>query len=129
MKTFKCWNCGKEQLDQPLPLARLAECSGCRAELHVCRMCEFFDTSVANSCREPVAERVMDKNRANFCGYLQPSASAWNPDESTHVSGSQRELEALFGGQPLPGVDADGAGSGSDTLPTDLESLFKSNPV
>jgi hypothetical protein len=120
MKTFYCWKCGAQQPEQPMPLSRVAECPLCRAELHVCRMCEFFDNSVANSCREPVAERVMDKNRANFCGYLQLSFRPPQSVDSARDRQDLDDLEALFGGRP-----ASGDGPGHGTNPDDPESLFK----
>ena len=30
-------------------------------------MCTYYDTSAHNQCREPTAEFVSDKERANFC--------------------------------------------------------------
>jgi hypothetical protein len=48
-----CWKCGASLAELPLPLGRLAECLACHAELHVCRMCEFYDPRVTNSCDEP----------------------------------------------------------------------------
>lgn len=64
-----CWKCGASLADLSLPFSRREECR-CRAELHVCRMCRFYDTRKAKSCAEPVAEEVQDKERANFCGYF-----------------------------------------------------------
>ena len=48
-----CWKCGASLAALSLPLRRQDECKACGAELHVCRLCEFYDTSVARSCREP----------------------------------------------------------------------------
>ena len=67
-----CWKCGATITDTPFPLARTSVCRSCDAELHVCKLCEFFDTTVANQCRETIAERVNDKERANFCDYFKP---------------------------------------------------------
>ena len=30
-------------------------------------MCEYYDPHSYNECREPIAERVLDKEKANFC--------------------------------------------------------------
>ncbi len=114
-----CWKCGASLDELPLPLSRRAECPGCGAELHVCRMCRFYDRSVANQCREPVAEPVNDKTRANFCGYLEPRSGAWQPPDRTVASEAEQSLEALFGrgGSEAPKPDAD------DPM-SELESLF-----
>ncbi len=35
-------------------------------------MCRFYALAKAKQCAEPVAEPVLDKQRANFCGYFEP---------------------------------------------------------
>jgi hypothetical protein len=60
-------------------------------------MCEFYDTSKAKHCREPVAEEVKDKAVANFCDYFRPTPAAYRPDELTAAERARAELEALFG--------------------------------
>jgi hypothetical protein len=94
---LRCWKCGVSLAELSLPLRRLDECPACHAELHVCRMCEFYDTRVAKSCRETVAEEVKDKERANFCDYFRPSEQAWRPGERSAAEKAREELEALFG--------------------------------
>lgn len=97
---LKCWKCGVSLADYTLPLRRLEECRACRAELHVCRMCEFYDTSVAKHCRETVAEEVKDKTAANFCDYFRPTPAAYRPRELSAAEKARAELEALFGRKP-----------------------------
>ena len=92
-----CWKCGASLADYTLPLRRLEECRQCHAELHACKMCEWYSIAVAKHCREPVAEEVKDKGRANFCDYFKPRADAYRPpaDDATKA---KQDLEALFGG-------------------------------
>lgn len=90
-----CWKCGAGQTEILLPLSRTETCNTCGADLHVCRMCRFYDTSVANACREPVAERVTDKTRSNFCGYLELRTDAGTYSASS--AGESADLNALFG--------------------------------
>ena len=92
-----CWKCGASLADYSLPLRRLEECRACGAELHACRMCEFYDTSKAKHCREPVAEEVKDKTVANFCDYFRPSLAAYRPEALSAAERARAELEALFG--------------------------------
>lgn len=100
-----CWKCGKPLADLLAPLPRLAECPHCRAELHVCRMCVWFDPTVANQCREPVADPVTDKQRANFCGYFDINPNAWTAP-SGEVDRARRGLDRLFGGDAaIPAAD------------------------
>ena len=97
-----CWKCGAPIEDLPLPLSRRAECSACHSELHVCVMCQFFDPGVSQSCREPVAEEVKDKKRANFCGYFQLKPDAFRPQDAAAARAARSELDALFGGGENP---------------------------
>jgi len=96
--TLVCWKCGASLAALSLPLRRLDECKNCGAELHVCRMCVEYDTSVAKSCREPIAEEVQDKERANFCDYFKPRPDAYKPRNAAEIARSQAGLDALFGG-------------------------------
>ena len=115
-----CWRCGAALADQPLPLSRLAECRACRTELHVCRMCVYYDTSVAKSCREPVADEVNNKERANFCGYFTPRPRAWTPGSERDPNVAQAALDALFGGPATtPGDDE------ASSARRELDALFR----
>ena len=121
--TLVCWKCGSPFGDLPLPLSRFAECKSCHGPLHVCRQCEFYDTKVAKSCREPIAEEVKDKSRANFCAYLRPRAGAYVAVANTAGEKSRSELEALFGMTP---GSAPVSPAGADAARAELEKLFKS---
>lgn len=92
-----CWKCGASLAYLSLPLARLDECKACRAELHVCKLCEFYDTTKAKHCQEPIAEEVRDKERANFCDYFKPRAGAYSNKQQTDAEKSRSQLDALFG--------------------------------
>jgi hypothetical protein len=94
---LKCWKCGASLADYTLPLRRLEECRACHAELHACRMCEFYDTSKAKHCREPIADEVKDKTSANFCDYFRPTPDAWQPAQLSAAEQARAQLEALFG--------------------------------
>ena len=92
-----CWKCGRFIGDLPLPLGRLAECKACHAELHVCKLCEFYDPHIADQCREPVADFVKDKERANFCDYFKPRPDAYTQRENSRTQTSKADLDAIFG--------------------------------
>jgi hypothetical protein len=90
-----CWKCGASLAELSLPLSRTDECRACRAELHVCRMCRFYDTSKAKSCGEPIADEVQDKTRSNFCGYFLAAGGRF---QRRNGAGEQAKtaLESLF---------------------------------
>lgn len=92
-----CWKCGASLAEVPVPFARVAECPACRADLHVCRMCEFFDPGVRRGCKEPIADEVSNRERANFCGYLTPVAGAGPAEGDAAVRAARAELDELFG--------------------------------
>ena len=117
---LNCWKCGAALKDIPLPLSRYAKCKSCKADLHVCRMCEFYDRTVSKMCREPIAEEVKDKQRANFCGYLQPSPRVPAQLQSK-TSDGKSELEKLFG---MQAGSAGGTTTDPDTARKQLEDLF-----
>ena len=95
--TWVCWKCGASLEGLPRPFGRREECPACRAELHVCRMCQFYDTSKAKHCQEPVADEVKDKTHANFCDYFSPRPAAWQPEQLSAADQARAQLEALFG--------------------------------
>lgn len=98
MEELRCWRCGASLKDLSPPIERRDECHGCRAQLYVCKFCEFYDPRVAKQCREPVADEVKDKERANFCGYFRPNPQAFVPADSMSSNRAKAELDALFGG-------------------------------
>ncbi len=91
-----CWSCRS-----PLPYARHAavpresECPKCGRDLHACRNCRHHDPAVSNRCREPNAEWVTDRERANFCEFFQLAAEPLGsgPDRSAEA---RRKLDDLF---------------------------------
>lgn len=121
-----CWKCGAPLADEPLPLARAAECKSCRADLHVCRLCEFYDPRVAKQCREPIAEEVKDKERSNFCGYFKAMPGAFTPADRTAAEAARSGLDALFTRRAAAHEPA--AAAGNDPSRRALDRLFDLDP-
>ena len=65
-----CFNC-KKTLDIKERPGRSETCPHCGADLHACLNCRFHDRTSSDECREPQAERVLEKDRANFCEYFE----------------------------------------------------------
>lgn len=94
-RVVRCHACGAEhRFDSQVP--RRATCDSCAAELHCCNNCRFYEPSSYNECREPVAERVVDKRASNFCDLFEPGATA-SAGDAAGASGAKAELEKLFG--------------------------------
>ncbi|RZF23309.1 hypothetical protein DAY19_05460 [Halobacteriovorax vibrionivorans] len=56
------------------------ECPYCYASLHCCKMCKFYDKSAYNECRESSADRIVEKEKANFCDYFILKGGSDNGD-------------------------------------------------
>lgn len=89
-----CYACKKE-LDLGREIGRRDECPSCHADLHCCRNCRFHDAAAPRHCREPQAELVREKTKANFCGFFSFA------DRKTDLSGDSAEqarkaLDDLF---------------------------------
>lgn len=126
-ESLVCWRCGASIAEWPLPLSRTAECKQCRADLHVCKLCEFYDPRLGKQCREPVADEVQNKERANFCGYFTAKTGAFSPANQSAQHAARAQLDALFGAQSTeesqPGAQ-ESAPSAADAARAQLEKLF-----
>jgi hypothetical protein len=91
-----CHACSAD-LELEDPIGRSARCPKCGSELRCCLNCRFHDLSAYNECAETSAERVLEKDRANFCDFYSPGAARAGAPASP-ASGSDRlsDLEKLF---------------------------------
>ncbi len=89
-----CYSCGTEiaVIDR---VGRRETCPACSADLHCCRGCKFFDPASYNECREPVAERVIDKEAGNFCDFFQ-IAERVTPSPKDPATEARKKLGELF---------------------------------
>ena len=96
-----CWKCKKEISVEKI--GRTEECPLCKADLHVCRACEFYESGAHNDCRESSAEYVSDKERGNFCDYyriskaLAQGTGASGASEKDKAKAAKDAFNALFG--------------------------------
>lgn len=89
-----CHRCGA-----PLPAERPSRrdvCAGCGADTRVCSNCAFFAPGSHNDCREPGAEAVADKERANFCEYFAFAVAHEAAGRGERSDGARAALDALF---------------------------------
>ena len=91
-----CFTCRKE-VALTGKIGRREVCPHCGQELHVCRNCRFYDPRAYNACRESQAERVVDKERGNFCDYFAFREGEAPPDGSPAPGDAARDkLASLF---------------------------------
>lgn len=115
---INCYRCGESLEKLSLPLSRRDECPACTADVHVCRMCIYFDGQVPRQCIEDGAEEVSDKLKVNFCDWFKPSATAFDPVMAAQESQAKSDLATLFGDEPRKKPDTGKAAE-------DAEDLFK----
>ena len=93
---MSCFACGA-----PVELASGARvgfrdaCDRCGHDLHVCRNCRHHDPAAYNECREPQAERVSDRERANRCEWFTPVEARARGDRDPQRA-ARAALDALF---------------------------------
>jgi hypothetical protein len=75
-------------------IGRSDTCPHCGRDLRCCKQCKFHDPHAYNECREVSAERVVHKERANFCDYFVAKGSSRGSVNKTVEA--KRALEALF---------------------------------
>lgn len=44
-----------------------ATCPKCKADLHTCRQCTFFDPGARFECRKPITAKILNKGGRNNC--------------------------------------------------------------
>ncbi|MCC6221336.1 MAG: hypothetical protein IT291_08870 [Deltaproteobacteria bacterium] len=91
----KCYYCGKILGIMAGNVGRRDTCQHCHHDLRTCHNCKYFDRSAYNECKEPVAERVVDKDQANFCDYFSLGAIATS-DEAADREKCLKALDDLF---------------------------------
>lgn len=89
----KCFQCGKV-LSFPERVGLREECPHCRADVHVCRNCEFHDVKVYNECKEPQADPVRERDRANRCDFFRPTTGGASAVDK--AAAMRAAAEALF---------------------------------
>jgi len=89
-----CWHCGAG-LGKP-DYGREANCLACGKPTRVCRNCRHYASGRPNDCLEPLAERVLDKTRANFCEHFEPSRTPAAAGHSTAPTDLLRTAQDLF---------------------------------
>ena len=92
LKKINCYHCCFENSYDCI-IGLRDECQKCTRDLHSCVNCRFYSKSSANECREPRADKVLEKDRANFCDFFEAG--------NAQAAASQKEealkaAEALF---------------------------------
>lgn len=90
-----CFFCGKPLAFPPGNVGRGETCDNCRSDVRVCLNCRHYDKKAYNECNEPQAERVVDKDKRNFCDYFFLAPAEREKSERAKES-ILKDLDALF---------------------------------
>ena len=77
-------------------ISRQDTCPHCSRDLRCCKQCKFYDPNAYNECREVAAERIIDKERANFCDFFAVRGSKVCSGRYNRTQEAKQALEALF---------------------------------
>lgn len=91
---MQCFSCKKEIVLGGNRIGRRDDCPHCGRDLHCCFNCTFYDPKVYNECRELQADRVLEKEKSNFCDYFSPTEKS--AGAKTAVDEAKKKLEELF---------------------------------
>lgn len=64
--------------------------------MKICMNCLHYDPSAYHECREPLAELVQDKLKANFCDYFTPGGNREKPSTGSKEKNAKKKFEDLF---------------------------------
>ena len=92
---MQCYFCQKN-IEVHDRVGRQDRCPFCSQDLHICKNCAFYDTTAYNECREPQADRVVDKEKSNFCDYFVVGRGVLQYAPTDPTAEAKRKLEALF---------------------------------
>jgi hypothetical protein len=87
----RCANCGEllQSLSEPL-----GQCPKCKADLHACKQCTYFDPGSRFECTQPVPDRVADKILANNCQFFSLRQKV--EKETSVATGNVNDARAAF---------------------------------
>jgi hypothetical protein len=87
----KCWSCSADLT--ALDYGRQDSCRKCGRPTRTCKGCVHYDRSAYNECHESQADRVVEKEAANFCDYFRPGGAGGTAQARNAMKSA---AEALF---------------------------------
>ncbi|MEA3277325.1 MAG: hypothetical protein U9Q81_19000 [Pseudomonadota bacterium] len=90
----RCWHCGNGLT--AADLGRESACAHCGKDTRVCRNCRHYAPGRPNDCVEPMVEKVLNKERANFCELFEPTATPASSGPEPAADDLRKAAEDLF---------------------------------
>lgn len=92
---MSCYSCKKE-LTVEDKIGFRQDCMFCGHDLHSCVQCQHYDPKVYNECRETMADRILEKEKANYCEFFALKASDGSVPPVDKKLDLLAQAEALF---------------------------------
>jgi len=92
-ETIKCSSCGAKA---PPQIKADSTCPNCRADLHTCRQCTYFDPSARFECSKTITARIVNKNANNLCDLFAPRAVVERQTGSGAPTDARQAFANLF---------------------------------
>jgi hypothetical protein len=92
-ESVKCSSCGAKA---PNNITLESTCPNCRAELHTCRQCNYFDPSATFQCSKTIPARIVNKNACNTCELFAPRTVVERQTSSGAPTDARQAFANLF---------------------------------
>ena len=94
-EVFRCAMCGSVGA---LEIGFESQCPKCKADLHSCKQCAFFDASARFECTRPILERILNKSARNQCSFFEgkKSVERETSSSSSRPKDARQAFEDLF---------------------------------
>jgi hypothetical protein len=92
-ETVKCTACGAKA---PPNITVDSSCPNCKAELHTCRQCAYFDPGARFQCSKPITVKIVNKNARNTCELFEPRTVVERQTSSGPPSSARDAFAKLF---------------------------------
>src|SRR5215510_13043332 len=92
-ETVKCASCGAKA---PTTISFESTCDNCRADLHTCRQCNYFDPGSRFECRKTIPARIVNKNANNKCELFAARTVVERETSSGPPSDARQAFAKLF---------------------------------
>ena len=90
----RCALCGTKVLAADIGFE--SHCPKCRADLHSCKHCSFFDSGTRFECTQPILERILKKNARNQCTVFEMKKSVERETSSSSGQGGTVDARQAF---------------------------------
>lgn len=92
---IKCSEC-KSEIEIHDKIGFRQDCPNCGHDLHSCIQCQHYDPKVYNECKETMADRVLEKSKANYCEFFIAAQDSQKLDAANPQADLLAQAEALF---------------------------------